>query len=932
MHIFCLITLLAFSSNTAVGCYILYKNSKNWINIIFSLVAFSVSIWALSSFFILISSTVETALYWGKICTISTSLMAAFLLHFCLAQSGNTTIFKNKIPNLFLYIPPLLIILLDLTTKLIIGAMKETPWGYSPVLGPLYNIKTIFILSYVTASILICYKHYSNSNSKDEKSRIKIIIFAILIPTVVGIVFGVILPLIGYDSPPLSIQFTIITTFLIGYAIVKYNLSSPLVFNLQKKAMAIITCIVVLFSAITLIPCYAMASSGITRGVFINLQSDLNARTEYIESFVNEHLDIVELITYEDTFTDALLTNPNDINYSKIINNVYNRINEILLIHNDFYSINLYDNNKTIIASSTNNTVWTNKIVEDVFINGLKNRYIGPVILNSNFSNYVVPLLVPIKIENTTIGVFIVIHSLDELYAILEVTTNLGETGEVYLVNQDGLMISPSRFIKNSVLNQTIESEAFRQGLLQVSLSDEELKEQTDKILTYFDYRGEYVIGTYGVISLTGWILIAKIDESEALASLHGLNNMFISFFFIFIIFGFIFSFVISKKITRPIIDLKEASARIGAGDFDTKINIISNDEIGELANSFTKMMKMLKNSKNEIESYSKNLEFKVEERTKELNKSKEDQKQYIIELEKNKLAMSHMMKDLNNTVQNLSKTEQEVLKLNKELERKVEERTSKIEQLLKQKDDFVNQLGHDLKNPLGPLVQLLPLLDKHENDPKYKEMIVILQRNVQYMKNLVTKTIELAKLNSPNTAFTFEELNFHDELQEILNDNQFLFNEKQIQINNFIPSNLDFRGDKLRVHELLNNLFNNVVKFSNEKGMVTINSDQNEDFITISIQDTGIGMNEEQLENIFNEFYKADSSRHDFDSSGLGMTICKRIIEKHGGEIWVESEGLGKGTTFYFTLPTKYMNEVNHTDKHETISGEVDNLLANNS
>ena len=63
--------------------------------------------------------------------------------------------------------------------------------------------------------------------------------------------------------------------------------------------------------------------------------------------------------------------------------------------------------------------------------------------------------------------------------------------------------------------------------------------------------------------------------------------------------------------------------------------------------------------------------------------------------------------------------------------------------------------------------------------------------------------------------------------------------------------------------------------------------------------------MTKEQLDHIFNEFYKADESRHDFRSSGLGLSICKRIVEKHGGRIWAESSGLGKGSTFYFTIPS---------------------------
>jgi len=75
--------------------------------------------------------------------------------------------------------------------------------------------------------------------------------------------------------------------------------------------------------------------------------------------------------------------------------------------------------------------------------------------------------------------------------------------------------------------------------------------------------------------------------------------------------------------------------------------------------------------------------------------------------------------------------------------------------------------------------------------------------------------------------------------------------------------------------------------------------------FIQVSIQDTGTGLTREQTDHLFDEFYKVDDSRHKLDSTGLGLTICKNIIEKHGGKIWADSHGPGTGTTIHFTIPT---------------------------
>ena len=151
---------------------------------------------------------------------------------------------------------------------------------------------------------------------------------------------------------------------------------------------------------------------------------------------------------------------------------------------------------------------------------------------------------------------------------------------------------------------------------------------------------------------------------------------------------------------------------------------------------------------------------------------------------------------------------------LNKDLEKRVQERTKEVENLLKQKDEFITQLGHDLKNPLGPLINLIPLLEKDETDVAKKEMLTVLNRNAYYMKNLVVKTLELAALNSPNTKFSIETLNLFKEVDQIIENKKILFEECDTKISNNIDHNLSIKADRLRFEEILTNIFENSIKY----------------------------------------------------------------------------------------------------------------------
>jgi signal transduction histidine kinase len=279
-------------------------------------------------------------------------------------------------------------------------------------------------------------------------------------------------------------------------------------------------------------------------------------------------------------------------------------------------------------------------------------------------------------------------------------------------------------------------------------------------------------------------------------------------------------------------------------------------------------------------------------------------------------IALGQDLTDQKKYEEKIKKQNIELNNLNKNLEERVQDKTKEIKHLLHQKNEFITQLSHDLKTPLTPLMVLLPMLKEKTKTQKDKEVFDVVIRNVFFMKDLVKKTIDLAKLNSDKVNFSLEPLNIKEEMKIVIKNNQILFEKNHIKIINKIKNPIKVKADKLLLAEILNNLITNAIKYTPpEGGKIIVDAVENNNMVTISIKDTGIGMNPRQQKQIFDEFFKADDSRHDLDSSGLGLTITKKIVEKHGGQIWVKSKGKGKGSTFSFTLPIiKQEKQINKT------------------
>ncbi|MDY6964719.1 MAG: PAS domain-containing sensor histidine kinase [Halobacteriota archaeon] len=250
-----------------------------------------------------------------------------------------------------------------------------------------------------------------------------------------------------------------------------------------------------------------------------------------------------------------------------------------------------------------------------------------------------------------------------------------------------------------------------------------------------------------------------------------------------------------------------------------------------------------------------------------------------------------------------LSKVREKLNEFYRNFEHNFEEKMSKTENFMHQREEFVNQLSHDLRNPLTSLVTLLPIIGQREKDPELKAMIEVIIDNTDFMKQLVAKTLSFAKLNSPDMEFIIEDTDVVKEVRAIVKSRLNIFEENNIKVENKIAGRTIVKADRLVLEDLFEHLFNNAIKCMPDGGTLTLDLKKGYDFVIISVEDTGIGLSSVQLNQIFEEYYKGDDCRYDLGSSGLGLPICKRIVEKHGGVIWAESPGKGHGATFCFTL-----------------------------
>jgi signal transduction histidine kinase len=265
----------------------------------------------------------------------------------------------------------------------------------------------------------------------------------------------------------------------------------------------------------------------------------------------------------------------------------------------------------------------------------------------------------------------------------------------------------------------------------------------------------------------------------------------------------------------------------------------------------------------------------------------------------------------LETTLTELDRTRTSALKMLEDLQDAKRE-LEMVNRQLKEMDEtnmkFIGIASHELKTPLTAIKANIDFIlsEKEGKIPgNLRSYLITIQRNTNRIQMRMDQMLDLSRMKSNRLLFNREPIPLSEVMIGYIGEVTPL--EKRLSIQVDVPQSLHVYADRNALHDIFINLLSNAFKFTADGGQVSVLAGQRDQSILLEIKDTGMGIPEDKLQMIFDEFYQVEGGKH--GGTGLGLAIAKRLIEEHGGNIWVESQ-LGKGSTFYFTLPPSPENQ----------------------
>jgi signal transduction histidine kinase len=217
---------------------------------------------------------------------------------------------------------------------------------------------------------------------------------------------------------------------------------------------------------------------------------------------------------------------------------------------------------------------------------------------------------------------------------------------------------------------------------------------------------------------------------------------------------------------------------------------------------------------------------------------------------------------------------------------------------------DFTRNLIHELKTPLTSLVATSQLLLEEEKDKKLAKLTRYVWEGASNLDNRIDELHDVIRGDSGKLKFEPRPLNLASLLGSILEETRALAQQYDMKVNLAVPDSLpEVYADSGRVRQIMLNLLNNAFKYAAEGGSININATEKQGYITVEVRDKGPGISDEEQSHLFEPGYQIEHPGSRTGGLGIGLALCKLLVELHGGKIWVKSRP-GKGASFFFTLP----------------------------
>ena len=525
-------------------------------------------------------------------------------------------------------------------------------------------------------------------------------------------------------------------------------------------------------------------------------------------------------------------------------------LRDIVAFKPDLAEVSIVADSGTVLFSTNRQLINTEQSLDDqtTYFADASDK-VTPVFYTSSVTgSTAITLATPILDDaKNRLGVLLVTLDLQDVDSLIQERTGLGKTGTTYLVGQ---LDQQNIFIASEQAKESA-------GDISSFAIDTAVTGESGAGL-YQNYAGEPVIGVYRWLEPQSLALLAEIDQHEAFAPARALarNILLIGF----VATGLLLSgiYLLSRRITHPITEITKAAIQLQSGELDQSLSIVSQDEIGVLAQAFNHMVQQLKQSFIILENNNQELETRVQERTAELKDAKEV-----------------------------------------------------AEAATRTKSAFLANMSHELRTPLNSIIGYSEMLEEDVELMGEDDLIPDLRKiqgSSRHLLNLIDSVLELSKIETGRMELHLESVNISNLVNGVL---AIIHPATEKKSNTIVLNNLGtvdlIETDLDKLRQCLLNLLGNANKFT-EQGQITLTIQtphyQNESYLEFIIEDTGIGIDPHQLEHVFEAFTLGDaSSTRRLDGTGLGLTITREFVYMLGGVITAQNNP-DKGAIFTLRIP----------------------------